>query len=166
MSISQRIVDHGYTKRVNEIAEMNHLFTKVGFPENGEVGEASRKGSEHESISAMSELIQVAAVHEFGAPKRNIPERSFVRSTFDEVFTALQEFKRMQASLVIQGKQTATQGIAKVGEWLTNKTKLKINSNIPPANSLYTEARKKSTRTLIDTAQMLNSVQHEEIYVK
>ena len=31
-----------------------------------------------------SEQALIAAVHEFGSPKKNIPERSFLRKTFDE----------------------------------------------------------------------------------
>ena len=166
MSIKQHINDNGYSARVNDIAEMNHLFTKVGFPENGELGEATKKGSGHEATETMSEIITVAAVHEFGAPARNIPERSFIRTSFDDNFTALQEFKKMQAALVIQGKQSAMTGIRKIGEWLTNKTKARINSNIPPKLADKTIARKHSSRALIDTAQMINSVQHVEEYVK
>lgn len=30
------------------------------------------------------EVVVYAAVHEFGSPKRNIPERSYLRKTFDE----------------------------------------------------------------------------------
>ena len=166
MSISQRINDNGYSARIDAIREMNHLFTKVGFPENGTPQESTRKGSGRDMTNEMSEIVKIAAVHEFGAPSRNIPERSFVRSSFDENFIALQEFKKKEASLVIQGKQSAMTGIRKIGEWMTNKTKLKINSNVPPKLADVTVARKRSTRTLIDTAQMLNSVQHEEAYVQ
>ena len=165
MSVSQKINDNGYKNRIAEIAEMNHLFTKVGLPENGDVGEPTVAGSEHESATMLSEIIQVAAVHEFGSPARNIPERSFVRTSFDENFQALQEFKKKQAALVIEGKQSALTGITKIGEWLTNKTKLKINSNVPPPLKPLTIARKHSSRTLIDTAQMINSIQHTEAYV-
>jgi len=166
MSCQQRIIDKGYSKRISEIGRMDHLFTKVGFPENAEVGEAKRKGSGHTRKDNMSEIIQIAAVHEFGAPKRNIPERPFVRASLDENFQELQEFKKKQAHLVISGTQTAMVGIAKIGEWLTNKMKIKINSNIPPPLQQRTIDRKKSSRTLIDTAQMLNSVQHVEEYRK
>jgi len=166
MSIHQRIIDHGYAERINQIAAMDHLFTKVGLPENGEVGDATRKGSGHKATNQMSEVVTVAAVHEFGAPKRNIDERPFIRTSFDDNFPALQEFKKTQAMLVIQGKQTAMTGIKKIGEWLTNKTKAKINSNIPPELDLKTVKRKHSSRTLIDTAQLLNSIQHTEEYVK
>jgi phage gpG-like protein len=184
MSIHQRIIDHGYAERINQIAAMDHLFTKVGLPENGEVGEQKKRrvvvrkgkqrfgsytavrGSRHEAAENMSEIIRIAAVHEFGAPKRNIPERPFIRTSFDDNFPALQEFKKTQAMLVIQGKQTAMTGIKKIGEWLTNKTKAKINSNIPPELDPKTIKRKHSSRTLIDTAQLLNSIQHTEEYVK
>ena len=165
MSNTQRIIDHGYSSRVDEIAKMNHLFTKVGLPENGEVGQSTQPGSGHDAATYMSEIIAVGAVHEFGAPEKNIPERPFIRTSFDDNFQALQEFKKTQAALVIEGKQTAAIGIAKIGEWMTNKTKLKINSNIPPKLSPFTIKRKHSSRSLIDTGQMINSIQHAEAYV-
>jgi len=166
MSIRQRVIDNGYSERLDAIREMNRLFTKVGFPENGTPEEPTRKGSGHDMTNQMSEIITVAAVQEFGAPYKGIPERPFVRTSFDDNYDALQEFKKKEASLVIQGKQSAMTAIQKIGEWMTNKTKLKINSNIPPELADETIKRKRSTRTLIDTAQMLNSVQHEESYVK
>ena len=164
MSCQQRIIDRGYADRIKEIDNLHHLFTKVGFPENAEPGTGSRTMVVQERN--MSEVIRIAAIHEFGAPKANIPERSFVRSSFDENFQGLQDFKKEQARLVIAGKQTAMVGIMKIGEWLTNKIKIKINSNVPPPLKQMTIDRKGSSKSLIDTAQMLNSVQHVEEYRK
>lgn len=162
MSVRQIIKDNGYSDRMREIKEMKRLFSKVGFPENGEIGDVEKK----KTSRTMAEVIEIAAVHEFGAPKRNIPMRAFLRPSFDENFDDLQEFKKKQAKLVIEGEQTALVGMSKIGEWLTNKTKEKIASGIPPELSPATIKRKGSTKTLIDTGQMLNSVQHVEVHEK
>lgn len=37
------------------------------------------------------EVLVYAAVHEFGSPKRNIPERSYLRKTFDEQKEQIEE---------------------------------------------------------------------------
>jgi len=167
--ITQILKDHGYMDRLHEISKLDGMFTKVGFPGKGRL----RRGdsSDKKQVDDMSEIIKIAATHEFGAPSHNIPERSFLRTAYDENFTALQEFKKSRFALVVTGKLTAKQAFAQIGEWFTNKVKEKIRSNIPPPNSEKTIARKSSSRkrtsnsssrTLIDTAQMLNSVQHVE----
>jgi hypothetical protein len=164
--IRQKIIDHGFAQTLKELDKLGHYFTKVGFPERGEAKEATRKGSGHEIGTDISQIIQVVAVHEFGAPNKNIPERAFVRPSFDENYQALQEFKRLQWKLVTKGNQTAETGIKKIGEWMTARTKRKIQTGHFEPLKEATIKRKGSARPLIDTAQMINSVQHVEEYRK
>jgi len=163
--VSQKIIDHGYAAIVKEIEKMGHLYTKVGFPEAGAAGYPSHHSIGAQPAGDMSEVIKVAAVQEFGAPSRNIPERSFVRTSFDNNYGALQAFKAAQWKLIIEGKQTAEQGIRKIGEWMIAKMKRQIRDGSYVPLKPATIARKKSSRPLIDTAQMINSIQ-QEVFTK
>jgi hypothetical protein len=157
MSISQRVVDHGFGAIMRELENAKHLYAKVGFPSEGEVGPG--EGKDMESIT------QIAAVHEFGFPDKNIPERSFIRATFDVEYANLQSFKESEYLAIVQGRQTAHNAIGRIGEWLTGKTKMFIRNRIPPPLKPATYNRKHPPRggesavPLIDTGQMINTIQ-------
>jgi hypothetical protein len=91
-----------------------------------------------------------------------IPQRPFMRMSFDNNLSALQEFKKVRILAVARGKETAAQAIAKIGEWLTAKTKLTIRSGSFAPLRPATIKRKQSSKPLIDTGQMINSIQHVE----
>lgn len=95
-----------------------------------------------------------------GAHTVTIPERSFLRSSFDENVSKIQQDMNQQASLVMQGKSTVRRALGIVGIKHVDRVKMKISSNIQPPNSAATIAKKKSTKTLIDTGAMRNSVHY------
>nr|WP_282564429.1 hypothetical protein [Providencia alcalifaciens] len=102
----------------------------------------------------------IAVAHEFGVPE-HIPERSFLRST-------LGENKDKAAGLLIQElKSDISQGdfsgraLAIVGEKLSVVVKRKIQSGISPALDSKTVKRKRSSKPLIDTGNMLQSITYE-----
>jgi hypothetical protein len=158
MSITQRIVDHGFDAIIKELKNADHLYVKVGFPIEGEVAEGEAKD--------ISEINLIASTQEFGSEKRNIPERSFIRATFDTEYENLQQFKEQEYKKVVQGKQTALVAIGRIGEWLTGKTKMFIRNVIPPSLKKATIKRKGSDVPLIDTAQMINTIQWAVTNVK
>lgn len=152
MSVRQVIVDHGFDAIITEMKNAKHRYVKVGFPLEKEAAPGE--------LAGMPEVTLVAMVQEFGSEKRNIPERPFIRGAFDANYTDLQAFKEAEFLQVMQGKQTADTGIRRIGEWMVNKTKAYIKAIIPPPNAPTTIARKHSTTPLIDTGQMINSIQY------
>lgn len=102
----------------------------------------------------------IAAAHEFGVPGY-IPERSFLRST-------LGENKEKAVGLLIRGlKADIAQGdfsgkaFSVVGEKLSAEVKRKIQSGISPALDPKTVKRKGSSKPLIDTGNLLQSITYE-----
>ncbi len=93
-----------------------------------------------------------------------IPERSFLRSTFDKRDTIEKVMRVLKDSLskLLAGSMTS-KGVANaVGESLASCVKENIASNIGPGNAPLTLALKngKST-TLVDEARMLKSISYE-----
>lgn len=203
MSIKQKIVDHGFAASLAEMDKLGRMYTKVGLPAECQVGPQS-KGSDSPPVTEMSQLVKIAAAHEFGATishpggtiyrtmaaggtvrsifvsnkeakpfdrrtaphQITIPERPFMRQTFDTSIEPLQAFKRVRIIAVARGKETAETAIAKIGEWMTARTKKTVrDGNFRPLRPA-TIAKKQSSRPLIDTSQMINSLQHIEEYRK
>jgi phage gpG-like protein len=137
---------------MNEVKRVPKIYSKVGYPSV----QGGGKRGDPPTISSMTEIITVAAVHEFGAPKRNIPERSFIRTAFDDNIEELNKRKTIEYQKVLKGKQSAEIAIGRVGEFLVNETKNKIREGLLPALK-YREGT-----PLWDTGQLINTIQHVE----
>lgn len=109
-------------------------------------------------------IAEYAAYNEFGTT--HIPERSFMRTSFDENINAISSDLDAGYDDVKTGRTTVHLALSKVGMKHTDRIKKKILSNIPPENAPSTVEQKKSSKTLIDTGAMLNSVQHSVRSVK
>lgn len=103
-------------------------------------------------------IAEYAAYNEYGT--KHIPERSFMRTTFDDEVNNIQNQMTAQWAQVLVGKTTVYRALSLIGLRHEIKVKEKINSNIQPKNAPSTIEKKKSSRTLIDTGTMLNTVRY------
>ena len=117
------------------------------------VGIYSDKFNKGESIAFY------AACNEFGTNK-GIPSRPFMRESFDENISAIQNDLSSEYDLVASGKSTVFRGLSVVGMKHQARIKAKISSNMSPGNAESTKRKKKSSATLIDTGAMRNSVHY------
>jgi len=104
------------------------------------------------------QIAEYAAYNEFGT--ESIPERSFMRSAFDENLAELKQDMDTQYGRVQAGQITVRTALGLVGLRHQDQIKNKIDTNIPPPNSPVTIAKKGSSHTLIDTGAMKNSIHY------
>ena len=152
--------DLGWNRIKRDLKNLDGSYTKVGLPEKGSEGLPRRAGSGHDFLD-MSDLIIVGAANEFGTART--PERSFLRSTTDEQRPNISRVQKKVYEKIVTAEISVKNGLALLGEFLTGKVKNKIRTLKTPANKPSTIKRKKSSNPLIDTAQMLQSIQHEEV---
>jgi len=89
-----------------------------------------------------------------------IPERSFVRTSFDDK----RNIKKIvdEAKNIYDIKIEPNKILDRIGLKMTAEIQKKIKSNISPANSpITTEMKGGKTKTLIDTGRMAQSVTHK-----
>lgn len=105
-------------------------------------------------------LAELAAIHEFGSPAANIPERSFIRRTFREKRPELLDVVRKVAKGTVKGKITAERGLNLLGAWLAAEVKKTVTDgpHIPPPLQPETIARKGSDRPLVDTGRLVDAI--------
>lgn len=87
-----------------------------------------------------------------------IPERSFIRSSFDENEETIGEFALSQAKLVVNGTQTSDNALDMVGHLVEGMVKRKISTGPFVPNSPATIRRKGSSKPLIDTGRLRQSI--------
>lgn len=104
--------------------------------------------------------VELAVVHEFGL---GVPERSFLRATFDRMKDKWARFASRVMRQVSRGRLTLEDGLAIIGERVKADVKKAITSGagIPPPLAPATIARKGSSRPLVDTARLLGSIDYE-----
>ena len=132
-------------KRIEQIAKemQGDGQVKVGLP----------KGSNNYPDGTSA--IMVGAVHEFGSPSRNIPERSFLRSTMQ---SNKRNYKKLLSKLgqsIATGKMTAEKALQTLG--------LKVEADVKDTiTDLKTPALKsREGNPLIDTGHLRQVITHQ-----
>ena len=94
-----------------------------------------------------------------------IPERAFIRNAFDNKKTQdkVHAFARQGLERIFNGKGTAQECGEDIGEFLKSSIKTSIESNTKPENSSLTKRLKTSNKTLIDSGELLNSIEYEVV---
>lgn len=106
-------------------------------------------------------VTQVAAVHEFGSSDGRIPERSFMRSSIDANKGKLEKVISKLAGQVSDGVMPQKKALGIIGQMVQDLMKGKILAGLSPPLAPSTVARKGSSKPLIDTGQLINSIDWE-----
>jgi hypothetical protein len=138
--------DLGYRRLVRDLRKMPDLRVVVGIRQDAGLSE------DGESLAA------IATYNEFGL---GVPERSFMRSTFDERKTAYDDIGQRELGRVVDGKQDVRQALGRLGLVVTGDVQAKIVDLREPPNAPLTIALKGSSNPLIDTGRMRQSIGHE-----
>lgn len=113
-------------------------------------------------------VVELAAIHEFGSPAANIPERSFIRRTFHDRTADLQRVMGNLAKLIVAEKLTMEQALNQLGGLGAAWVKATIvEGRVEPKSKRETDVRKNRragkpdnapTTTLVDTGRMMNAL--------
>ena len=103
-------------------------------------------------------LVEVAAVHEFGAPSAGVPQRSFVRATVDAESAEITRLQETLGAQMLNGQVTEDQALSLIGAKVASMMQARITTNIPPPLKPETVDRKGSSVALVDTGQLKASI--------
>lgn len=130
--------DTGWEKFfANARAIGNGAHVKVGVLDEG-------LGAEQEEGSNLT-VAEIAAIQEFGTQDGRIPERSFIRSTFDEQRSSLLNLSREFVGQIYDGRMGVEQALGLLGARLAADMKAKITGGLSPPNAPSTMLRKAMT---------------------
>lgn len=149
------IKDSGEIARVvSELRKVRGAVVKVGvLGEDANIVRTSRTGG------SMT-LGEIAQVNEFGSRDGRIPARPFMRNTWDALKPELRALQRRTLERIAAGTMGVEQGLGLIGEWFAGAVKKTITAGVPPPNAPRTIALKGSSKPLIDTGQLRQSITH------
>lgn len=132
------------------IAEAAAKFVVVGVPEN----KSSRNDGELGNAD-------IAFIHEMGDPARDLPERSFLRSTMAERRQAYQELAAKVMRKVLAGDMTVEHALELIGLAAAGDVQETIEQGEFAPLAPETIRRKGSSKPLIDKGQLRQSITSE-----
>lgn len=108
--------------------------------------------------------IELATIHEFGAPAAGIPSRPFLRSTFDAKKDAWNSLMARLVTKVVAGHLDVLAALELVGQRAAGDVRNRITQggNFVP-NKPATIRRKGSSKPLIDKGLLLQSISHQVV---
>lgn len=152
MSDKVKLDDRVWKELRAQVSEASKMHVRVGvFQDSGFADDGE------------TTIAEIAAIHEYGAPGANIPERSFIRRTFNEQKNSLEQMMLRLARLVLSEKADVPQALNQLGAWGAAAVKNTIRKRIPPPLKQATIDRKGSSTPLVDTGQLLDSITWEVI---
>lgn len=136
----------------NRLKELNNISLEVG------VFSEARNNDNHPA----SYVADYAIANEFGT--KNIPERSFIRSTSDQQGYKWQQSMDKIVDNVISGADGVNieNDLYEIGQSVRRDIIEKIDSNITPENAASTKKQKLKrgkTKTLIDSGALRQSIE-------
>lgn len=148
--VTTRVLKDIDPKKLDELRKrlVGNLVVRVGIP-----------AGKHEEDG--TPVAMIAAVHEFGSPEQGIPERPFLRITPVKQRMKYARLNRINLVKMLRGQMAVETALGQLGEMAKGDVQQEIrNGNFAPLKA-ETIRRKGSSKPLIDSGQMIQSVSWE-----
>ena len=155
LNIKVKSVDLGWIQILDQLAEAEKSYVKVGF-QVGSQTKTQKKGTREKKGG--KSMPQIAAENEYGT--KYIKPRPFMSTALDMNLPLIHGYIEKQYDLILRGKSTAYKSLGLIGQLMTGLIQKRIRQIVIPANSDRTIAIKKSSKPLIDFGQMIQSVRY------
>ncbi len=146
-------------------AELRAMLRKVAkdrpYVVAGIRGQAGAQTYQSEGGGDAISLVEIAAVHEFGSQDGRIPERSYMRSTFDARRDDYERGLRKALKSVVAGEADIDVELGRLGLVVSGDIQETIATLTDPPLAEYTIKKKGSSKPLIDTGRLKQSIDHE-----
>lgn len=145
--VEVKINNKGLEKELALMQKMTNASVKIGIQ--------SDAGAHRESGA---NVVDIAIWNEFGTDK--IPSRPFIRQCFADNQGLVEQHLQRIVLNVAKGSELRLE-MARLGQWYEGKQKQTLRNYPWKSNSKATVKRKKSSKPLIDTAQLVNSIRYQ-----
>lgn len=165
--------DMGMARLIKDLKQAKiSPFVKIGLLAN--TGKMNKKSSDSTTKSIKSgkrkklTVLDVGIYNEFGTEingKERIPQRSFIRTTYNENKSKYYTLIKSMILGFYMGRVTLKQILEVVGLMAVSDTKKTITHTHPSwkENAKSTVKKKKSSKPLIDTGQLVGSIHHQVV---
>lgn len=147
--------DLGFNRIIRTLnKDLDGVVVRVGVQAKDK---AARRGKDGSIRDTDQPLAVIAAIHEFGLG--DMPQRSFLRSAYDENKPTIEKMVDNIATGAIKGMSVGT-ALNQLGNEVQGMVQRKIVDGPFTPNAPSTIKRKKSSRPLIDTGHLRQSIRY------
>ena len=139
------VKDRGWNRIKREFTKANGSGVKIGV----QADVKPRK-------DPTEDMLAIAVINEFGSGR--VPERSFIRASFDKYGSSLDSYKTRLMAQVTAGKLSMKKALGWLGKLHQGQIQGYIKDLDTPPNAPSTIARKGADNPLIDTGQLRRSI--------
>lgn len=165
-------IDKGWDKIVKELMALDNTYVKTGIQSNTEVPGKSitmaQLGAVHEFGKDIAVTDRMRGyLHAIGIHLRkdtafiHIPQRSFIRSAYDENESDIKHNADIVVANILEGNMLRNQALDILGNYMQGLIQRKMVEGPFVPNSPMTIARKGSSRPLIDTGRLRQSIRYK-----
>jgi len=157
MTMRVNLDDRAWKNLLRKLEAADHTGVRVGVLMSGKGGDEHK---DEDGKGSGANMVEIAAIHEYGAPKANIPERSFIRRTF---IVKRRQYATMTSKLargIIIKDWSVKYALELLGQWGASEVQKTITTgaHLRPKLKPATIAKKQSSRPLFDTGQLARSI--------
>lgn len=143
--------DKGWQRFQEKVKRADGASVRIGlFRESGNVAEGLT-------------MVDLGAIHEYGSPAANIPQRSFLRETFAKKQNEVKKKSAQAAAGFVKGRLSLARALDNLGQWAAAQVKASIAAGIMPENAPSTVKQKGSSKPLVNTGRLLNAITHKVV---
>lgn len=150
-----KVRDNGWDRFKAQLRDLGKApYTKVGVLGKNDTRPADDLGN-----------VDLAIVLHFGDSLNNIPGRPFLAMAWDRYLPQWKAILQRGSAAYLKGKLTLKQVFDLVGQRASADVRNLIlrGAGVPPPNSPLTIARKGSSRPLVDTGRLVQSISDEAV---
>ena len=145
--------DNNVPDLLKRIERLSNKAMQIGIFQDGDGGKVHGEEGKDDIT-----ILEIATIHEFGAMKVNIPERSFIRKTFDEQKSNMGNVMDKFFTKYIEGSIEYDICMDAIGEYMVGLVrKTIVDMDSPPLKQLTID-RKGSSGVLVDTSKLIDSI--------
>ncbi|MFZ7222718.1 hypothetical protein [Avibacterium avium] len=145
--VEVKINNKGLEQELTLMQKFANASVKIGI--QSDAGQHKESGAD---------VVDIAIWNEFGTEKT--PSRPFIRQCFAEHQGLVEQHLQRIVLSVTKGSDLRRE-LARLGQWYEGKQKHTLRHYPWKSNSKATVKRKKSSKPLIDTAQLVNSIRYQ-----
>lgn len=158
-------IDKGWNRIQAQLRKLDGSYTKVGYPEEKTGDKQVESGGGDFNLAGLAATMNDGTTEAGRNHDVVIPARPFMTNAFETGTKTASLVITREYNAVLAGKRIARKALSRVGEWFVGKIKKEITQGDFEDIKQATIDRRtgKSTKPLIDTGQLRNSVTHVEV---
>lgn len=170
MDSTTQDIDKGWKHIKTEVVKFKNAYTAIGYFTGMSQGLLTKAWvNEYGARIPVTKKLKWWFFFNFGVMLQKaeiiIPSRPFMRQTFEKNKNKVLKVLAKELEFIFLQQSTAKMSIARIGEWYVGEVKRIFRTGSFVGNSPLTTKKKGSSRPLVDTGELRNSVTHREFGV-